>query len=234
MRTVPSRPAAFEFDPGSTAVIVVDMQNDFASAGGMFERLGVPLPVVRSTIEPIQRVLAAARDAGMPVVYLAMQFAADLSDMGGPQAPNRVRHLLAGVGQAASAPDGSGSRYLISDTWNTAIIDELAPQDGDIVLPKHRFSGFFETELHALLTARGIESIVFTGCTTSVCVESTLRDAYFRDYRCLLLTDCCAEPIGGTEARTNHDATITIVESMLGWSSTSSAFVQAVAGARRL
>ncbi|MEO6122470.1 MAG: isochorismatase family cysteine hydrolase [Ilumatobacteraceae bacterium] len=220
-----ARPAPFEFDPAATAVIVVDMQNDFASPLGMFDRIGVPLGIVRQVIEPTRKVLDAARHANVMIVYLAMQFDEQLSNMGTAQAPNRVRHLLAGVGQHVVAPDGTDGRFLISNTWNTRIIDELAPHDGELVIPKHRFSGFFETELDTVLKEGGIEWLVFTGCTTSVCVESTLRDAYFRDYRCLLLTDCCAEPIGGTEERTNHDATVTIVESMLGWTSTSDAFL---------
>lgn len=226
---VSARPAVFELNPSTSAVIVVDMQNDFVSPMGMFDRLGIPLGIVRAAIEPTSRVLEAARRAGMFIVYLAMQFDENLSNMGSPNAPNRVRHLLAGVGEEVAAPDGGTGRLLISNTWNTKIIDELAPDPGDVVIAKHRFSGFFETELDAVLKARGIESIVFTGCTTSVCVESTFRDAYFRDYRCLLLTDCCAEPIGGTEARTNHDATVTLIEAMLGWTSTSDVLLGALA-----
>ena len=126
-----------------------------------------------------------ARAADILVVYLALQFNADLSDLGTASAPNRTRHLALGVGQSVDAPDGSSSRVLVSDTWNTKIIDELAPHSGDVVIPKHRYSGFFETDLDTVLRERGITSLIFTGCTTSVCVESTLRDAFYRDYRCL-------------------------------------------------
>ena len=71
---------------------------------------------------------------------------------------------------------------------------ELAPKRDDIILYKHRYSGFYETDLDSVLKRRSINSLIFTGCTTSVCVESTLRDAMFRDYTCLLLADCTAEP----------------------------------------
>lgn len=227
---VEARPHALTIDPRQTAVIVVDMQNDFGAEGGMFARAGIDRSGIRAAVAPTARVLAAARQAGMPVVYLKMGFAEDLSDAGGPEAPNRVRHLVAwGVGQRVIAPDGGESRVLIQDTWNTDILPELAPQPGDRIVDKHRFSGFFETELDAILREMGVTSLVFTGCTTSVCVESTLRDAFYRDYQCLLLADCTAEPVGSELPRSNHDATLLLVELAFGWVSDSTALVQALA-----
>jgi ureidoacrylate peracid hydrolase len=218
---VQARPGEFDLDPRTTAVIVVDMQNDFAAPQGMFAQSGIPTDGIRSVIEPTKRVLDEARAAGILVVYLAMQFDDDLENMGPATAPNRERHLAMGVGQTIDAPDGSQSRILVRGTWNTQIVEELTPHDDDIVVTKHRYSGFFETELDAVLRSRGITSLLFTGCTTSVCVESTLRDAFYRDYRCLLLTDCCAESIGSAETRTNHDATIAVVEALFGWTTES-------------
>ena len=227
---VEARPHPLVIDPRQTAVIVVDMQNDFGADGGMFARAGIDMSGIRAAVAPTARVLVAARQAGMPVVYLKMGFADDLSDAGGPEAPNRVRHLVAwGVGQPVIAPDGGESRVLIRDTWNTDILPELTPEPGDRIVYKHRFSGFFETELDAILRQMGITSLVFTGCTTSVCVESTLRDAFFRDYRCLLLADCTAEPVGHGLPRSNHEATLLLVELAFGWVSDSAALVQALA-----
>jgi ureidoacrylate peracid hydrolase len=226
---VDARPHSLSIDPRQTAVIVVDMQNDFGAEGGMFARAGIDMSGVRAAVIPTAQVLAAARQAGMPVVYLKMGFADDLSNAGGPEAPNRIRHLDAwGVGQLVIAPDGSASRVLIQNTWNTDILPELAPQPGDRIVDKHRFSGFFETELDATLREMDITSLVFTGCTTSVCVESTLRDAFFRDYRCLLLADCTAEPVGNGLPRSNHEATLLLVELAFGWVSHSTALVQAL------
>ena len=226
---IEARPDAFEFNPRSAAVIVVDMQHDFASPEGMFGRAGIPLGGIRAVVEPTRRVLDAAREADILVVYLAMQFRADLSDLGAASAPNRTRHVAMGVGQSVEAPDGSSSRVLVSDTWNTRIIEELAPHSDDIIIPKHRYSGFFETDLDAVLRERGITSLIFTGCTTSVCVESTLRDAFYRDYQCLLLADCCAEAIGSEQARTNHDASLTVIEALFGWTADSTQFIQSCA-----
>jgi ureidoacrylate peracid hydrolase len=225
---VVARPGAFGLSPRSTAVIVVDMQHDFAAPEGMFGRAGIPLDGIRSVVEPTRRVLDVARDAGILVVYLAMQFNDDLANLGSADAPNRLRHLAMGVGQPVDAPDGTSSRVLVSDTWNTKIIDELAPHSDDLVIAKHRYSGFFETDLDAVLRGRGITSLVFTGCTTSVCVESTLRDAFYRDYQCLLLTDCCAEVIGSDQARSNHDATLTVIEALFGWTTESDQFIASV------
>lgn len=221
-------PDRFRCSPESTAVVVVDMQNDFAAPGGMFDRAGVPIGVIRDIVGPTARVLSAARSSEIQVVYLAMQFKPDLSDAGDFEAPNRIKHAPLALGEEVDLPDGSRGRILVEDQWNTRIIDELQPQPGDALIPKHRYSGFFETPLDERLRAGGVDSLIFAGATTSVCVESTLRDAFYRDYKCVLLSDCTAEPIGGDTARTNHDATLTVVETLFGWVAESSSFLDAL------
>ena len=223
--TIGARPAPFDLDLSHAAVIVVDMQNDFGSPGGMFDRAGFDIAPIRATVAPTARVVSAARHAGIPIVYLKMAFRPDLSDLGPNQAANCQRHLFMGVGEPVEAPDGSHSRVLVRDTWNTEIIDDLAPAVGDHLVYKHRFSGFFQTELERLLRSLGVRDIVFTGCTTSVCVESTLRDAMFRDFRCLLLADCTAEPLGAAADRSNHDASVLVIEALFGWTTTSTEFL---------
>jgi ureidoacrylate peracid hydrolase len=217
-------------DAAQAAVLVIDMQNDFASTGGMFDRAGIDLSAVRRAIGPTVRVLQAARNAGLPIVFLKMGYHADLSDLGPPGSPNRERHLgVFAVGAEVAAPDGRPSRILIRDTWNTDVIDELKPQGDDLVLPKNRFSGFHGTELDAILRNRRVNWLIVTGVSTSVCVESTIRDAMFRDYSCVLLADCTAEPIGNDLPRTNYEATLLLVQALFGWVSTSDAFVKALA-----
>lgn len=219
------RPYPMQLDPGRAAVIVVDMENDFGAVGGMFHRAGLDISRIQAAIAPTAAVLEAARRAAIPVVYLKMAFRADLSDLGSEGSPNRDRHLFFGVGQSTDAPDGTTSRVLIRDTWNTEIVSELTPSPGDTVLYKHRFSGFFETELDDVLRGLGVTQLIFTGCTTSVCVESTIRDAMFRDYRCLVLEDCTAEPIGDGLPRSNHDASLLVIETLFGWVSNSAALI---------
>ena len=217
-----ARPGPFMLDTASTAVIVVDMQNDFGAPGGMLHRVGIDIAGVQQAVAPIARTLAAARRAGLPIVYFKMGYLPDLSDLGEEGSVNRTRHLALGVGQPVKAPDGRESRILIRDTWNTDIVAGLEPQPEDTVLYKTRFSGFYGTDLHERLSGMGIKQLIVTGCTTSICVESTVRDAMFRDYRCILLEDCMNEPIVGSRlVRTNHEASLLTVETVLGWVSDS-------------
>ena len=158
-----------------------------------------------------------------------MGYRPDLSDLGASDSVNRIRHLKFGVGQKIQAPDGRESRLLIRDTWDTDIVAELKPQPNDIVIYKTRFSGFYRTDLDAKLKKFGIKHLIVTGVTTSICVESTVRDAMFRDYLCVLLQDCMSEPIGHDLARTNHDASLLNTEVLFGWVSHSDQFIKALA-----
>jgi ureidoacrylate peracid hydrolase len=225
--TLAAKPEPIAIDPPRTAVIVVDMENDFAAKGGMFDRAGLDISGAQKAIGPTAKVLVTARQAGMKIVYLKMGYRDDLSDLGAPDSVNRTRHLRLGVGQKIRAPDGRESRILIRDTWDTDIVPELKPQPGDIVLYKTRFSGFYQTELDATLKKFGIKYLIFTGVTTSICVESTVRDAMFRDYLCVLLRDCMSEPIGHDLPRTNHDASLLNAEELLGWVADSEQFLKA-------
>src|SRR5437016_106926 len=229
MVTLNAKPEPIAIDPARSAVIVVDMENDFAAKGGMFDRAGVDVSGAQKAIGPTAKVLAAARQAGIKIVYLKMGYRPDLSDLGATDSVNRTRHLKFGVGQTIRAPDGRESRVLIRDTWDTDIVPELKPQAGDIVLYKTRFSGFYQTDLDATLKKLGIKYLIVTGVTTSICVESTVRDAMFRDYLCVLLKDCMSEPIGHDLPRTNHEASLLNAETLFGWVSDSDQFIKALA-----
>jgi ureidoacrylate peracid hydrolase len=223
-----SKSEAITFDTAKTAVIVVDMQNDFGSKGGMLDRAGIDISGIQKAVGPTANVLATARQAGVKIIYLKMGYKPDLSDLGAPDSVNRVRHLRFHVGDKVTAPDGKESRILIRDTWNTDIVSELKPEPGDDVIYKTRFSGFYETDLDARLKKMGVKHLIVTGCTTSICVDSTVRDAMFRDYLCVLLTDCMSEPIGHGLPRSNHDASLLAAEVVLGWVSDSERFLKAI------
>ena len=227
--TLDARPRPISLDLGKTAVIVIDMQNDFGSKGGMFDRAGIDISGIQKAVAPTARVLESTRRAGIKIVYLKMGYRADLSDLGAPDAPNRVRHLeMLGVGQSVKTPDGRDGRVLVRDTWGTDIVEELKPQSADVVMYKHRFSGFYQTDLDAVLKQSSIKHLIVTGCTTSVCVESTIRDASFRDYQCVLLKDCTSEPIGKDAPTSNHDASILVMQILFGWVSTSEQYLKAL------
>lgn len=223
--TIDARPEPVTVDAASTAVLVVDMQNDFAAEGGGVDLGGGDISPLRATIAPIARVLTAARGAGLPVVYLRHGYLPDLSDLGPEDSKNRLVHTT--VGRTVTAPDGTEGRVLVRDTWNTRILPELAPEPNDVVIGKNRFSGFHDTELDATLRRLGVRDLVVTGCTTSVCVESTVRDAMFRDYRPILLSDCVAEIQGPA----HHESSLILVERLFGWVTDSASFLRAL-GAR--
>jgi ureidoacrylate peracid hydrolase len=226
--TLNAKPEPITIDPARCAVIVIDMENDFAAKGGMFDRAGVDISGAQKAIAPIARVLSAARQAGLKIIYLKMGYHPDLSDLGETDSVNRTRHLKLGVGQKNQAPDGRESRVLIRDTWDTDIVPELKPEPNDVVIYKTRFSGFYNTDLDATLKKFGIKYLIVTGVTTSICVESTVRDAMFRDYLCVLLRDCMSEPMGRDLPRTNHDASLLNAEALLGWVSDSEQLIKAL------
>jgi len=227
--TIDAKPGPIAIQTAKTAVIVVDMQNDFGTKGGMFDLAGIDISMIQKAVNPTAKVLAAARENGLRIIYLKMGYHPDLSDLGTADSVNRIRHVQSmHVGKTVRAPDGTESRILVRDTWNTDIVAALKPEPGDVVIYKTRFSGFYETELHSILKGLGIKHLIITGCTTSVCVESTIRDAMFRDYHPVLLADCTAEPIGYGLPRSNHEASLLTIQVLLGWVSNSNEFIKAL------
>jgi ureidoacrylate peracid hydrolase len=225
MLTLEARPEPVQVDPRRLAVLVIDAQNDFAAPGGMFDRAGIDISGIAAAAQATQPLLEAARAAGIPVVYVNMEHAPDLSDAGPVDGPHRAKHRPLALGDDVTGADGSASRILIRDTWNTANVTDLEPQEGDIVISKHRYSAFFETELDEILRGHGVTHLLVTGCTTSVCVDSTVRDATFRDYTCIVLEDCTAEPLG------THDASLKVIETLFGWVTNTKVVLAALARA---
>jgi len=225
---IEAKPEPISIDISKTVVIVVDMQNDFASKGGMFDLAGIDISMVPSAVRSTKKVLAAARDAGIKIIYLKMGYHPDLSDAGPPDSPNRLKHIPLRIGEAVRAPDGTESRILVRDTWNTDILSDLAPHADDITIYKTRFSGFFQTDLDGILKRLRAKYLIVTGLSTCVCVESTIRDAMFRDYLCVLLADCTGEPIGHDLPTSNHDASLLVIQTLFGWVSGADAFLRAL------
>ncbi len=213
-----ARPEPVEVDLAKSAVIVVDMQNAFASPRGMLDIAGADISGAPSVVSVIARILPAARRAGMPVVYLQMGYQADLSDSGGPQSPNWHKEL--GIRLMNCHPALKGT-LVTQGSWDFAIVDELAPQPEDIVIVKTRYSGFARTSLDADLQARGVRYLFFTGIATNVCVESTLRDAFFHDYWPILIRD--ATMAAGPASI--EEATLFNIESYFGWTISTEEFL---------
>ena len=211
-------PEPVEIDPSRTALVVIDMQNAFGSKGGMFDKAGIDITGIQQAVPPTATAVEVARRAGIKVVWIKMGFQADLSDLGAEDVPNGSLFLHLGVKEGV----------LARDEWGTDIVDELTAEDGEPVIYKTRFSAFYRTELDELLRSYRVKHLIITGCTTSICVESTIRDAFFRDYHCILLEDCAAEPMGRNLSRSNHEATVLLVERIFGSVSNSGDFIKAV------
>jgi ureidoacrylate peracid hydrolase len=190
------------------------MQNAFASKDGMLDIAGIDITDASRVIRVIRSVIEAARHSAVAVVYLRMAYKPDLSDSGGPNSPNFHKELAMSL--MCSRPELKG-KVLTEGTWDAEIVEALAPQPADLVITKTRYSGFAGTPLDSQLRMRGIQYLFFAGIATNVCVESTLRDAYFHDYWPVLLRDA-AMPAGPPAA---HDATLFNVESFFGWTTSS-------------
>lgn len=227
---VSADPAAVQLSPLNTCVVVIDMENDFCSKGGMFDRAGIDITPIQQAITPMANVLTAARGAGFKIIYLKMGFKDDLSDIGKEGSPNRRRHLQLHVGDTITSPNGTRSRILIRNNWGTEIVPPLQPQNNDIVLYKTRFGGFYNTELDSILKKNSIQNIVLVGCTTSVCIMSTAMQAMFEDYSPIVLKDCSANP--GGLLRSNQESSILTIQTLLGSVSTSNDFIKAIKNSR--
>ena len=216
-----ARPEAVEVDFAKSAVVVVDMQNAFASKKGMLDLAGADISGAPLVVQSIASILHAARPAGLPVVYLQMGYQPDLSDSGGPGSPNWHKEL--GIRMMNCTPELRGKLVTVGG-WDFAIVDELRPKPGDVVIVKTRYSGFARTSLDDELRQRGIRYLFFTGIATNVCVESTLRDAFFLDYWPILITD--AAMAAGQPSL--HEATVQNVEQFFGWTLPTAEFIRSV------
>ncbi|MBD8554106.1 pyrimidine utilization protein B [Rhizobium sp. CFBP 8762] len=219
--TLPARPEPISLKPSETAVVVVDMQNAYSTEGGYVDLAGFDISGAKSTIANIKTTLDAARAAGLPVLYFQNGWDKDYIEAGGPGSPNW--HKSNALKTMRARPDLKGT-LLAKGTWDYAIVDELQPQPGDILVPKTRYSGFFNTNMDSLLRARGIRNIVFVGIATNVCVESSLRDAFHLEYFGVVLEDA-THHLGPDFIQ---QASMYNIEKFFGWVSTVNDFCGAI------
>jgi ureidoacrylate peracid hydrolase len=219
--TIPARPEALIVKPAETAVIVVDMQNAYATQGGYVDIAGFDISGASSAIAQTKKVLDAARAAGILVIYFQNGWDKDYVEAGGPGSPNW--HKSNALRTMRARPELAGT-LLAKGTWDYALVDELTPQPGDIVIPKTRYSGFFNTNIDSVLRSRGIRTLVFTGVATNVCVESSLRDAFHLEYFGIVLEDA-THHLGPDFIQ---EAALFNIEKFFGWVSTVADFCGAV------
>ena len=178
-----AEPYAFEFDPRSTALIVIDMQRDFVEPGGFGEALGNDVAPLQAVIGPCRRMLDAARAREMMVIHTREGHSPDLADC---PPTKRVR----GRGDTRIGDRGPMGRILVRGERGHGIVDELAPLAGEVVVDKPGKGAFCATDLDLILHNRGIRSLIVCGVTTEVCVNTTVREANDRGYECVVLSDC--------------------------------------------
>jgi ureidoacrylate peracid hydrolase len=189
-----------KIDPKHTAVFVVDMQKEFLDPKGKFARLQIPEELVNGIVAKIVKFLDYAHKAGVQVIYT--------KEIDDPKFMSEAMwERLYRMGTEL---------YCLSGTPEIEIIDELAPQPGDEVVVKHRFSCFYETELDMLLKSKKIKTMIMTGTQTNVCVDSTARDGYFHGYHIVMVGDCLFtyDPIAHQKALETIDEAFGVVSSM--------------------
>lgn len=188
--TIRAEPQIVTIDVRRTAMIIIDMQNDFCAKGGWVDHLGVDYTPDRRPIEPLQGLLPVLRKAGVPVIWVNWGNRPDLMNM----PPNQL-HLYKPTGEGIGLGDplpGSSAHVLEKDSWAAAVVDALEQQPDDIRVDKHRISGFWDTPLDSILRNLGTKTVMFAGVNTDQCVLHSLTDANFLGYGCILVEDCCA------------------------------------------
>jgi len=178
-----AEPYEFEFDPQTTALIVIDMQRDFVEPGGFGEALGNDVTPLQRVIAPCRRVLEAARERGMMVIHTREGHSPDLADC----PPTKI---VRGRGDKRIGDAGPMGRILIRGERGHDIVEELYPKPGEVVVDKPGKGAFCATDLDLILHNRGIRSLIVCGVTTEVCVNTTVREANDRGYECVVLSDC--------------------------------------------
>ncbi|MFT8243526.1 cysteine hydrolase family protein [Roseomonas sp. BN140053] len=231
---VSPRPLAFAATPqhvtldlARTAMVVVDMQNDFCHPEGWLAGIGVDIAPARRPIEPLRALLPALRAAGVPVVWLNWGNRPDLLNLS-PSLLHVYKPQGTGVGLGDPLP-GRGAPVLQHGSWAAAVVDELPAAPGDIHVSKYRMSGFPDTPLDSILRNLGVTTLLFAGVNLDQCVLCTLQDANFLGYDCVLVEDCAAT----TSPSFCTDATLYNIRQCFGFVADSAALLAALGGTPR-
>jgi nicotinamidase-related amidase len=218
-----AEPKDCTIDLARTAMVVIDMQNDFCHADGWLASIGVDVTPARAPIAPLKRLLPALRAAGVPIVWVNWGNRPDRLNLS-PALLHVYNPTGAGVGLGDRLPK-TGAAVLEKDSWSAAIVDELAPAPADIRVDKCRMSGFWDTPLDSILRNLGLTTLLFGGVNADQCVLHTLADANFLGYDTLLVGDCTAT----TSPAYCWDATVYNVKQIFGFVVPSRSILDALA-----
>lgn len=190
-------------DPSHAALIVVDVQNDFCAKGGMLDREGRDVSLVQAMVPRLIKLIDRAREVGLTIIYIQSIYNSEnncyLSDVWLEQANRRRK--------------GSYTEYPVCErnSWNGDFYQGIKPLAGEIVVNKHRFSAFIDTDLDLILRSKGIRTLIMSGVATNVCVETTSRDGFMKDYYIVFLKDCSA-----TFSEEMHNTTLKNIDLFFG------------------
>lgn len=187
---VPASPQRLEIDLKRSALVVVDMQNDFCASGGWLSSIGVDTDPLREIVDPINAISERLRSLGVPVIWLNWGNRPDRANL-----PPGVLHVYNPDGEGVGIGDGlpgSGSHVLESGSWSADLVKGLEPRLGDILVEKYRMSGFYDTVLDSVLRNLDVTTLLFGGVNVDQCVFATLIDAASLGYDVVLLSDCSA------------------------------------------
>jgi nicotinamidase-related amidase len=219
MSLIQAEPFPLEFDPTTTALLIIDMQRDFVLPGGFGEKLGNDTSLLLAAVEPCQRVLTAARRKGMLVIHTREGHRPDLTDC--PPAK------LTRGGKTFIGQPGPMGRILVRGEQGHDIIHQLYPIPGEPVIDKPGKGSFHATDLQQILSDRRIQTLAVCGVTLEVCVHTTVREANDRGYECVVLSDCVASYF--PEFQRVGLEMIKAQGGIFGWVSDSRSFVSAIA-----
>ncbi len=188
--TLPTETKTLRVDLAKTALLVIDMQNDFCHPDGWLATIGVDVSPARAPIQPLQVLLPAVRSLDIPVLWVNWGNRPDLLNISAS-----IRHVYNPTGKGVGLGDplpSNGAPVLIAGSWAAAVVDELEQKPEDIRVDKFRMSGFWDTPLDSILKNLGRTTLLFAGVNADQCVMVTLQDANFLGYDCILLSDCTA------------------------------------------
>jgi ureidoacrylate peracid hydrolase len=203
----PLRGVQEKCNPRHAALVIVDMQNDFIDDTGMIAKEGRDVSQAKEMAERLPALIKAARAAGTLVVFVRNEYTTDrnlyLSDVW--------------LDQAARQRKGGYTRLPVcaAGSWSGDFYGDVRPEPGEAIVTKHRYSGFHNTDLDTILRSNGIRTVIMTGVVTNVCVETTAREAFVRDYYVVLVKDGCA-----AYSQADHDMTLKNVDRFFGELST--------------
>jgi nicotinamidase-related amidase len=217
-----AQPQELSLDLSRTAIVIVDLQNDFLSPGGWADSVGADLTKGQAPVKRLKGLLPVLRTAQVPVIWVSWGHRPDRANV-----PPTTLYVFnpdgKGIGIGGALPDAKG-HLLQKDSWSSQVVEDVGQLSDDIMIDKFRISGFWDTQLDSVLRNFDIKTVLFGGVNTDQCVLHTLADAHFLGYNCILLEDCC----GTTSPSYCVDAVLFNVKMCFGFVSNSTDVISAV------